>query len=60
LRLSINHPEAAVYIHQPTFETTVAVQITANALWRKGDPGSFARGELGGICVSDCVRVAIF
>jgi hypothetical protein len=29
-RLVISHPDAALYIHPPTFETTVAVQTTVN------------------------------
>src|SRR5271168_3187121 len=29
-RLVISHPDAALYIQPPTFETTVAVQTTAN------------------------------
>ena len=32
----ISQPEAAVYIQVPTFATTEAVQITANAGWRNG------------------------
>ena len=36
LRLVISQPEAALYIQPPTFDTTVAVQITANAAWRNG------------------------
>src|ERR1700722_15556833 len=54
LRLIISQPEAAVYIHQPTFETTVAAQITANVLSRKGDPGGFIRRGLGVICAPVC------
>jgi hypothetical protein len=30
-RLVISHPEATLYIQPPTFETTVATQITVNA-----------------------------
>jgi len=36
LRLVMNQPEAALYIQPPTLETSVAVQITANAAWRNG------------------------
>jgi hypothetical protein len=36
LRLVISQPEAALYIQPPTLETSVAVQITANAGWRNG------------------------
>jgi len=32
----MNQPEAALYIQPPTLETSVAVQITANAAWRNG------------------------
>ena len=32
----ISQPEAALYIQPPTFETNVAVQITANAVWWNG------------------------
>ena len=32
----MSQPEAALYIQPPTFETNVAVQITANAVWRNG------------------------
>jgi hypothetical protein len=31
LRLVISHPDAALYIQLPTFETTVAVQSTVQA-----------------------------
>jgi len=47
LRLIISQPEAAVYIHQPTFETTVAVQITANVLWREGRSWRFCVSRIG-------------
>jgi len=36
LRPVISQPDAALYIQPPTLETTVAVQITANAGWRNG------------------------
>ena len=36
LRLVMNQPEAALYIQPPTLETSVAVQMTANAAWRNG------------------------
>jgi hypothetical protein len=36
LRLVMSQPEAALYIQPPTLETSVAVQITANAEWRNG------------------------
>src|SRR5262249_36839344 len=39
LRLVISQPEAALYIQLPTFATTVAVQITANAGCRNGLKG---------------------
>jgi hypothetical protein len=32
----MSQPEAALYIQPPTLETSVAVQITANAAWRNG------------------------
>src|ERR1700691_3933181 len=35
-RLVISQPEAALYIQPPTLETTVAVHITVNAVWRNG------------------------
>ncbi len=35
----MSQAEAALYIHDPMFETTVAAQITANALWRNGLQG---------------------
>ena len=36
MRLVISQPEAALYIQPPTLETTVAVHITVNAVWRNG------------------------
>ena len=36
LRLVISQPDAALYIQPPTLDTSVAVQITANAGWRNG------------------------
>src|SRR5437016_3368510 len=38
-RVVINQPEAALYIQVPMLETTVAVQITVNALWRNALQG---------------------
>ncbi len=35
-RLVISQPEAALYIQPPTLETSVAVHITVNAMWRNG------------------------
>jgi hypothetical protein len=32
----MSQPEAALYIQPPTLETTVAVHITVNAVWRNG------------------------
>src|SRR5476649_2717778 len=49
-RLIMSQPEARLDIHAPTFETTVAVQMSANALWRNGahaDPAARA-GEVAG------------
>ena len=51
-RLVISQPEATLYIQPPMFETTVAVQITANALWRNGAQAELAAGgggEAGGL-----------
>src|SRR5262249_13382816 len=35
-RSVISQPEAALYIQPPIFATTVAIQIIAKAVWRKG------------------------
>jgi hypothetical protein len=35
----MSHPEAAEDIHPPTFETTVAIQMTVKVLWRNGPQG---------------------
>jgi hypothetical protein len=35
----MSHPEAAEDIHPPMFETTVAIQMTVNVLWRNGTQG---------------------
>ena len=32
----MSQPDAALYIQPPTLETTVAVHITAKAVWRNG------------------------
>jgi hypothetical protein len=32
----MSQPEATLYIQPPMLETTVAIQMTANILWRKG------------------------
>src|ERR1700759_3232816 len=45
--LVISQPEAALYIHPPTFETNVAVQITANAVWRNGAANEEVSVEFG-------------
>jgi hypothetical protein len=57
-RLVMSQPDATLYIQPPMFETTVAVQITANVRLRNGAHavaaavggaavgGSFARGAL--------------
>jgi hypothetical protein len=45
LRLVMSQPEATLYIQVPTFETTVAVQITANARCRNGAHADAARGD---------------
>src|SRR5450631_2392455 len=42
VRLVINHADAALYIHPPMLDTTVAVQMTAYARWRNGAQGSCA------------------
>ena len=36
LRLVMSQPDAALYIQSPILDTSVAVQITANGVWRKG------------------------
>ena len=36
LRLVMSHPEATLDIQPPIFETTVAIHISANTLWRNG------------------------
>ena len=41
-RTVINQPEAALYIQVPMLETTVAVQITVNALCRNAPQGERA------------------
>jgi hypothetical protein len=40
----MSQPEARLYIQVPMFETTVAVQISANARWRNGAHGETAAG----------------
>src|SRR3984957_15909993 len=35
-RLVMSQPEATLYIQPPTFDTTVAPQMTAKILWRNG------------------------
>jgi hypothetical protein len=35
----MSQPEAAEDIHPPMFETTVAIQMTVNVLWRNGAQG---------------------
>src|ERR1700732_4928073 len=46
-RLVISQPEATLYIQPPTFDTTVAVQISANVRWRNGaHTEAVARGSL--------------
>src|SRR5208337_4375226 len=35
-RLVMSQPLATLYIQPPMFDTTVAIQITVNALWRNG------------------------
>ena len=32
----MSQPEATLYIQPPTFDTTVALQMTAKILWRNG------------------------
>jgi hypothetical protein len=39
LRLAINQPEAALYIHDPMLEARVAIQTTVNVLWRNALQG---------------------
>src|ERR1700735_3781903 len=46
LRLVISQPDAVEYIQPPTFDTRVAVQITANAEWRNGATNDTAVAEL--------------
>jgi hypothetical protein len=46
-RLVMSQPDATLYIQPPMFETTVAAQISANVLTRKGahtDAGAGAPG----------------
>ena len=56
LRLVMSQPEAALYIQPPTLETTVAVQITVNAVWRNGAANDAALVELalGGAHAAAC------
>ena len=47
----MSQPDATLYIQPPTFDTTVAVQISANSLLRKGaqaDAATGAGGAVGG------------
>ena len=39
LRLAINQPEAALYIHDPMLDARVAIQTTVNVLWRNALQG---------------------
>src|SRR5580658_9448858 len=43
-RLVMSQPDATLYIQPPTFETTVAIQITANIRWRNGAHAEAAAG----------------
>jgi hypothetical protein len=54
-RLVMSQPDATLYIQPPTFDTTVAIQMTVNVRWRNGahaeaacDGGEAARVLLGG------------
>ena len=42
----ISQPDAALYIQPPTFDTSVAVQITVNAEWRNGAANDIGRSTL--------------
>ena len=42
----MSQPEAALYIQPPTLETTVAVHITVNAVWRNGAANDVGLVEL--------------
>jgi hypothetical protein len=39
LRLAINQPEPALYIHDPMLDARVAIQTTVNVLWRNALQG---------------------
>jgi hypothetical protein len=50
-RLVMSQPDATLYIQPPMFDTTVAVQISANSLLRKGahtDAATVGGGAVGG------------
>jgi len=47
----MSQPEAALYIQPPTFETSVAVQITANAAWRNGAAKDTGLSEVAPVVV---------
>jgi hypothetical protein len=47
-RWVINQAAAALCIHVPIFETTVATQSTVNAAWRKGLSEDAAADDGGG------------
>ena len=59
VRLVISHPQAAEYIQLPTLDTRVAVQITVNALRRKGDHGDVASPGGSGLRCSAFPRASI-
>src|SRR5690242_1484648 len=42
----ISQPDAALYIQPPTFDNSVAVQITVNAEWRNGAANDIGRSAL--------------
>jgi hypothetical protein len=54
LRLVISQPEAALYIHDPMFETTVALHMTENAICLNG-----LSGELAARVISDLFVVML-
>ncbi len=53
----MSQPDATLYIQPPIFDTTVAVQISANVRWRKG---AHAEGAACGVAaVGDALALLI-
>ena len=48
----MSQPDAALYIQPPTFETRVAVHMTAKALWRNGAANDTALTAVAPVLVS--------